>query len=182
MISHSDMAAEKRNPVVFLDIDGVLNRLEDKSSYLVNNVNTYGISKAIMENLKKFLTITGADVVISSNWRKYPDNGTWKFRGTYFPSPITKVENELAGFNVSRLPYDPKKKKWHKVDYVSTWLEANNDVTNYVVFDDSELVYWWDNQDIGSRFVEVHAHLGLTKAEFDYGLDVLGFRNVRFEV
>jgi len=52
-------------PIIFQDVDGVLNRYVDDSPML---------EKGLLKNLKTVIDRTGANLVITSQWRKYPDD------------------------------------------------------------------------------------------------------------
>lgn len=66
--------------ICFLDIDGVLTNVKDGSSYLCGNPSTYRISEKNLENL---LVVLEAEpetrVVVSSNWRRFDDDGKWSY-------------------------------------------------------------------------------------------------------
>ena len=54
-----------KNKIIFLDIDGVLNR----HSYYKHIV----IEEDLAKNLKKILDSTNAKIVLSTYWRGFPD-------------------------------------------------------------------------------------------------------------
>lgn len=72
---------DKKNLVV-LDFDGVCtSMLPDGGSYLCNPPSKYHWSKDCISNLQQLLSRASAEVVISTNWRRFKDGEGWMYRG-----------------------------------------------------------------------------------------------------
>ena len=72
---------DKKNLVV-LDFDGVCtSMLPDGGSYLCNPPSNYHWSKDCVANLQQLLAQASAEVVISTNWRRFKDGEGWMYRG-----------------------------------------------------------------------------------------------------
>ncbi|CAJ1387552.1 unnamed protein product [Effrenium voratum] len=64
-LESSDTPGAGRHPLLFQDVDGVLNRYVE---------GTPELDPALLRNLKGTLDSTGADLVLSTQWRKYRDH------------------------------------------------------------------------------------------------------------
>ncbi len=56
-------------PVIFLDIDGVLNT--ERTTERMRGI--LGIDSELVQNFKQILSVVDVDIVLSSTWRLYPD-------------------------------------------------------------------------------------------------------------
>lgn len=128
--------------VIFLDIDGVLN---GGSSELVPDENgdtlfvraCKNIDRYMLSNFCRVLIETGADVVVSSTWRK-----------RFAPSEIADIlvacgmPDELAGRFIGRtdelpVPYDlPDRTGKKRGLQIARWLKAHPGVTAFSIIDD----------------------------------------------
>lgn len=68
-----------KNPILFLDFDGVLNHEKMLRRWIRKTGDNDGIDVYSARALQKILDISGADVVISSTWRKYYTDEQLKF-------------------------------------------------------------------------------------------------------
>ena len=93
--------------IVFLDIDGCLTSIEDGSSFLLMNPDSYRISESRLELFLNFLEKTDANVVISSNWRRFPDDGYWIASETIrFKNHLPELKSILGKRYIGDLPHD----------------------------------------------------------------------------
>lgn len=135
-------------PVVFLDIDGVLNSTQFfkmKDTYPKSNPRSQLDSEAI-----SYLNeIADWNFVLSSTWRKFYDN-----------SEMNNMLDDM-GFNGTIIDYTPDL-NWQgsiRGNEIMVWMRENNlgDSKKYVIFDDdSDILYWQRN-----NFVHVDNHFGL---------------------
>jgi len=135
-------------PVVFLDIDGVLNstqffKMED--TYPKSNPRSQLDSEAI-----SYLNeIADWNFVLSSTWRKFYDK-----------SEMNNMLDDM-GFKGTIIDYTPDL-NWQgsiRGNEIMVWMRENNlgDSKKYVIFDDdSDILYWQRN-----NFVHVDNHFGL---------------------
>lgn len=145
MVGNVNVTAEK---VIFLDIDGVLN---DEGDRLKKGVY---IEDEMVARLKKIVEATGAQIVLSSSWRKaYFD---------YLENLENGVENNQAELNMLHdilKRYDLSISG--RTDYISSgpyarpaeiraWLATANDVKSFIILDDDDFWAWnW----LSDRFV-----------------------------
>ncbi|MBV8894765.1 MAG: hypothetical protein JO266_22780 [Acidobacteria bacterium] len=101
--------------VIFLDIDGVLNSKQTpnprKFPFIVDD--------ALLKRLKHLLQLTGARVVLSSNWR-YDPAGI--FSANHYGVPFIDTTPDLPG--------EPRCKA------ILDWLSRHKDVERFIVVDD----------------------------------------------
>lgn len=141
-----DINIEK--PIVFLDIDGVLNstRFFHRDNPLPKNDKRSHLDSSAINHLNE---IADWNFVLSSSWRKYHD--------------IDSINNMLSsmGFKGKILDYTPVLNWKGRVrgNEIAVWLGDNKmrDSKNYVIFDDdSDMLYSQRN-----NFVHVDNYFGL---------------------
>ena len=119
--------------LIFLDFDGVLNAY-DEGSYMTHTPDEYGPSKSICDRIIDLCEKTGSRIIISSNWRKFDDNGYYKFNKYYYSNPLPKVYHILGKYIVGTLP---PYRHTTKAEALIIWFEENNFVgEDWVVVDD----------------------------------------------
>ncbi|MBV9554882.1 MAG: hypothetical protein JO032_19040, partial [Alphaproteobacteria bacterium] len=100
--------------VIFLDIDGVLNSKQTpnprKFPFIVDPV--------LLARLERLIALTGAQPVLSSNWR-------------YDPVGMLAVEHFRIPF-IGAVPDEPDKSR---CDEIRDWLRAHPDVDRFIVID-----------------------------------------------
>lgn len=115
--------------VLFLDVDGVLNRTgtKERSPHM-----TLGIEPAKAEMVRRILRETGCHLVVSSTWRRYGDllHHLWQQIGCEW-------KDRWAG----NTPIIPRNKSGIHTDVVrgdeiQAWLDDNPEVTRFVIIDD----------------------------------------------
>lgn len=150
-------------PVIFLDIDGVLtNMTETPGSWLNHTPNEYGLSPSNVLELKTLIELTHAKVVISSNWRKFPLGGQWSFNGYTFTSPLSNVIDMLGDAFISTLP---PLRHCTKSESLLYWFNENNIdflKSKYVIFDDDP-DEGFAISDFKDHYIETDPEIGLTK-------------------
>lgn len=133
--------------VVFLDIDGVLNSLDDVishkkcdiwSHFLYNNVATNKV-----ELLQKIINQTNAKIVVSSSWR-YGFNTQYPLK-TIKRNLMVKVakkkmrvlRNKLSRYGMDifdTTPYDSNYK--YRGDEIREWLNNHPNTQKFIILDD----------------------------------------------
>lgn len=131
--------------IIFLDFDGVLNRLNDGESLLY-------LSKECVENLNVLIERSEAKIVISSGWR--------------IPYSISNLRQILinAGFKYPRCVIGTtpdlirKPRETCRGEEIDLWLKkTNKDVDSFVIIDDED-----DMEPFMDCLVQTDCNIGLT--------------------
>lgn len=146
--------------IIFLDIDGVLKRIQDR-----------GINPTLIANVKELVEKTGAKIVISSDW---------KHNGLEF---VKKYLIEIQEHIIDITPSLEIKKKFSdnfelfvpvpRGLEIKEWIERNTTmdmcIINYVIIDDSiDMLYTQKN-----NYVNVLQHVGFDKKCLEKALEIL---------
>lgn len=102
--------------VLFLDIDGVVNCATTSQRHR----GAIGIDPLMAFMVGKILLDTGAEMVLSSSWRHYPDSIKEVEQQVYKIRDVTPIAD--GGF---------------RGDEIRMWLEQHPEVTAYAILDDS---------------------------------------------
>lgn len=103
--------------IIFLDVDGVLNKIDD--SLVIQEENyIHRLNSALVENLQKVIQETGAKVVLSSTWRKIPES-------------VAFLENTIGPI----FSKTPVLRGW-RGEEIKQWIVENNFTGRYVIVDD----------------------------------------------
>ena len=160
--------------LIFLDFDGVCtSTLETPGSYLNHTQEEYGPSASCVSRLVKLCNDTDAKVIISSNWRKFEDDGKWSFNGTPVQNPLPTLKKMLKGYCIGSLPSDSH---MSKSSALLSWLDVHsNEVDSFVVLDDclSEGFQTVADYGICYKFVHTDAKTGLTDADCEKAYNIL---------
>lgn len=145
--------------IIFLDIDGVLNKAlvssgSEESDIL--EVKPYGwMNKSLVENLNEITTKTGAKIVVSSTWRRK-----------------TKEENQemLKAFGVTGevIGQTPHLGKYTvRGNEIKAWLVENKEVIGCWYWDFNQYVIIDDDSDMlleqANNFINTDPWIGLSK-------------------
>lgn len=101
-------------PVIFLDIDGVLNSARMDWS-------KFEMQPELVARMNDLVKRTGAYVVLSSSWRSNPN---W---------PQTMRD---CGLDFEFLDCTPRNSRGTRGQEIYSWLKKNRDITNYAILDD----------------------------------------------
>ena len=150
--------------IIFLDFDGVCtSTLETPGSYLNHSADEYGPSPGCIKRLIKLCEATNARIVISSNWRKFDDDGVWKFNNEHVRNPLPALKRLLGRYCIGSLPSTRNKTK---AEVLVEWLRlcTDEDDAEFVVFDDDLSEGLQDTTEFGiaSKFVHTEPTVGLT--------------------
>lgn len=151
-------------PILFLDIDGVLN----STSWAIRTEQrgVWGIDPDTIPHLQRIVDETGCEIVISSTWRithRLPDiRGALIKAGMRHPVPIvdkTPVlhSREPSGIYVAKI----------RGDEVQAWIDAIGFEESYVCLDDDADFH------PGQPLVRTSNYEGLTAADADKCIAIL---------
>lgn len=130
--------------LIFLDIDGVLNTLWTPIVDNMNPLIKWDPEKVYM--IREIVNITGADVVLSSTWRKYKDIATILFDMGLLDIVIGKTP-VIHGIDV---------KRGHEIQmFIDNMKEP---VDEFVIIDDDE-----DMEHLMNKLVHINYLTGLTQ-------------------
>ena len=105
--------------VIFLDVDGVLN--SDRTVRKTQGGYTF-VDNRQMKNLKHIINMTGAKVVLSSDWR---------YNGDYL-----ELEAELLKYGIRLYGFTPELPSCHRGMEIDCWLKEHSEVGDFVILDD----------------------------------------------
>ena len=110
------------NPILFLDIDGVLNsvdwaiakRQQEIAEHRPPTGGVFGIDPAAVVHLQRIVDETNCDIVITSSWRRI--HPVHEIRGLLYQAGL------LRGDTIGKTPSLYGLKRGHEVD---NWISAN---------------------------------------------------------
>ena len=139
--------------VLFLDVDGVLNsadslmNLPDGRRRKFHGV--WEVSPMLVERVLRVVERTGAKIVLSSGWRKFPQHLPVLTEAGLDIAYMTPFRPDLGGHERDRC------------DDIADWLADHPEVTRFAIVDDDE--------DAGSRhpdhFVRTDSYIGISGAD-----------------
>lgn len=148
--------------IIFLDFDGVLNTEQYQAWLAVEgkpNKDAWGplFDPHAVENLRKIIESTDAEIVISSSWRYIHRLGSlrmmWEVR-------------ELPGEILDRLPCGAS--YISRGEDIECWLNQHGQ-TDYVIIDDLNDFYPTQLD----RYVETNPIVGITEADATRAIEIL---------
>jgi hypothetical protein len=143
-------------PVIFLDIDGVLNneRWAKKMFSLTRETAAWELDPANIDALNRLIDKVDADIVVSSCWRVREDLAdvlvVWGL-----PRPIGRTP---------RLPGASRGEE------IAAWLLGHPDVEQFVIIDDDDDML----PEQKSRFVKVSGDVGFGWEQVNQALEIFG--------
>lgn len=142
---------ESKNRILFLDIDGVINKVG--SPVLINPEFVMNVSTLV--HYKKLR------VCISSSWRK--DKGIL---------PKIRFALRAAGFDAMfaehRLPFD-KTGMFNRVDYIASYIE-NHNIEYFIILDDVN--YSWSRKCLHNNWFRVNPFTGFDREHLEKALSM----------
>ena len=151
--------------IIFLDIDGVLN----SSAYRAQMGMRYFseiIDRRKMPLLKKIAEETGAQIVLSSTWRKFwnPGENQLDPAGQY----IHDIFREYGLWIHSKIPVLESN---GRNEEIQAWLDRHPYVDGYVILDDKD--FGWSDA-LRAHFVQTDlGGDGLEESQVQHAIDVL---------
>lgn len=145
--------------VIFLDIDGVLNRY----AFLGAPSTINSIEPELAGRLNKILLFTGAKLIISSTWRHLILNGHYDIHG--FGHMLRT--HGITAANVAGTTADDAVNRGRQI---RNWLRANIPWPNYVILDDDDEGMSYHEH----RFIKIDAREGLQDRHVEKAIEILG--------
>ena len=151
--------------IIFLDFDGVMDtayydHVLSKLRLLGNDTFGTVFDPNCVQNLKKIIDKTGADIVVSSSWKHfmtYKDFlDMWEFRG-------------LPGFVTDVTPTPDIRR--NRGDEIDAWLDECNVECQYVIIDDLDATNFNDHQ--LPRLLVVNPFNGLDESTAERAIQIL---------
>ena len=156
--------------VVFLDIDGVLNSVDDYEKFPQNKEKgfpAYDIFDRPLSLLKHLVNETDAVIVLSSAWRvgymhakENPSFNEGKNR-------FNAINNEFSRFGLSVFDVTPQLNGC-RGEQIQAWLDNHDDVESFVIFDDDA-----DMAHLIDRLVKTTYQSGLQRIHIDMARKLL---------
>ena len=140
--------------VIFLDIDGVMNSVQDGYSFTIETDKHFRLLKRIVDE-------TGAKLVLSSTWR-------------HFDCDVDVVENRLADFGMKLIGVTPWLVDSHidiqRGDEIRSWLQdCEEEIESFVILDDdSDMREFTD-----TNLVQTDCRIGLTEKDVGRAIAIL---------
>ena len=133
--------------VIFLDIDGVLNSIQDKFSWTIE-------TDIHFIRLKRIVEKTGAQIVLSSSWRM----------GN---SGRDIVHKRLQQFSMDFIDVTPIFNGQHRGREIADWL-SRHEVESFVILDDEG-----DMDELVNHLVKTDMNIGLQDGDVDKAINLL---------
>lgn len=144
--------------IVFLDIDGVLNKHDTKDKISWHT----GIDPELVPKLKRIIEATDAKIVLSSTWRR--QYGLADMRGF------------LAERGFEKAPFfDKTPVTGHRGTEIAKWLESCKFEGTFVALDDDRAV--GDShvpERVRANWIQTLEHEGLTDEHVERAIKILG--------
>ena len=150
-----DMEEQRRHaPVIFLDIDGVLNRTRSATHIRVDD--------DLVARLRQLLADTGAVIVLSTFWRHFQEYIAYVLHRHGVPAGVV-IGRTSGKSDASRLSADAgdTSNYANRAAEIRNWLAAHPTVTRFVIIDDRSSA---SDEGLAPRFVQTDAAVGLTDA------------------
>ena len=158
--------------VIFLDIDGVLNCATSKSFCHDDTCSIItGIDSDKVKRLAKIVEATGAEIVLSSDWK----DGWSKYYTSSKPSHAKYLDNHL--YKKGRLTIKDKtpstgRGSWFRGEEILTYLKLHQDIENYIILDDT-FFEDFDNENIIDHLIITDYKYGLTDENVKQAIEIL---------
>lgn len=154
--------------IIFLDVDGVLNTSNNILKEYKNGNDTTSsrihLDIDCVNNLKKIVDRTNAQLVLSSSWRK----------GGFYSATIKNLEYQLNSNGMILLDCTPIMPNATRGTEIKEWLKSKSKIykiDSYVILDDSE-----DMDDLINHLVKTTYDDGLTSDLISSTCDILNRR------
>ncbi len=150
--------------LIFLDIDGVLNR--NATREIAPSGCTF-IEDIFIARLKRICNHTGAHIVLSSSWRE-----GWYAREAERDDPwviadYEALEAKLYGCGLSFYDYTPMHTPGNRAAEILQYIEESAGVEDYVILDDLRL------EGVEAHHVRTHPKHGLTDEDVIRAIAIL---------
>lgn len=153
-------------PVVFLDIDGVLNR--------THGATHIRLDEDLVAGLRTIVQQSGCSIVLSTFWRGFESYVKY-ILGRQGIDPalfIGRTPGKADGVDSSSSAFD-EKQYVNRAAEIRAWLAANPDVTRFAILDDRPTA---SDEGLAPHFIQTRSDCGLTDADVQAALAVLAQR------
>ena len=171
-------------PIVFLDVDGVLNRHSTKPNAGVRECvlqREYSLTRhqgvveeAVVAAFARMLAATNAQIVVSSSWREGVASAV-AFADAIGLPPLASSPDIIH--RDWRTGWKPSSYRFHEIGW---WLDDHKRCTNYVVIDDHDFIPPDWKRPSPARFVKTNPERGLTNADLNRVCEILGRSDLAF--
>lgn len=149
----------KKEKIIFLDIDGVLKRVQDR-----------GINATLVANVKELVEKTGAKIVISSDWRYNGIDFIKKHLSDIQEhiidiTPSFEILNPTMNFDL----YMPVPRGFEIREWINKYMTIDHCVANYVIIDDSQDMLYTQKD----NYVKVLQNDGFDKKCLEKAIEIL---------
>ncbi|MCI0351534.1 MAG: hypothetical protein L0Z53_19090 [Acidobacteriales bacterium] len=152
------------SPIIFLDIDGVLNGFEGGPSTIPRNKSE--LSQECIGHFNRIIEATDAQIVITSYWRYYITGGHFSIFGFATLLRSHGVLGQLIGHtrDDKELPQDEREPRWTQI---ADWLHDNPGHGRYCILDDRADAFG------GRPGVQTNGSIGLTEKDASQAIEIL---------
>lgn len=152
--------------LIVLDMDGCVTSIED-GTYFNPDPKMYHPSSRIVDMLRKFCLENDVKILISSNWRKFDEDGVWKNSYGEYKNPLPSFRNQISDIYFDTLP---AVRHVNKSSTLAYWLDMNKDFNGkFAIFDD-DLKEQFQNTvdyDINKKFIHINPQTGITTSDLE---------------
>lgn len=151
------------NKIIFLDVDGVLNSQSYHLRCKLNDNSEWEIDEECVKNLKTIVDKTGADIVLSSTWRRMKDSHRLSIRLNMI---LDKYGLHISGKTPWLHGERPKEIK----TWLDNYISKGNGIKSFVILDDDFSVdeykkYGLENNVVKTSFYEENGGLRMEHVE-----------------
>lgn len=143
--AHPQSATGSPGSVLFLDVDGVLNRCG----------NLHDIEQDKVSLLRSIVMATGCSVVVSSTWRR-SERTLGRLVKVLREGGVSLLDSTPC---LDRVAADGSYVVTERGEEIQAWLDAHLGVTRFVILDDCT-----DMAHLGGHLVQTDSFTGLTEA------------------
>lgn len=156
-----------KNPLIFLDVDGVLNHREMLIRWVKKTGDNDALDIYSLRALQKIIDASGADVVISSTWRMF-----------YTDDALKALLLERGLKNINIIGQTPEAFYSRRGEDILRWLQENNvdeaQGTYLILDDDTDVGYF---PELKKHWVQTYYHEdGLRNRHVARALEILGVK------
>ena len=172
-----NLTSFKGKKIVFVDFDGVLTSQHEVPGSYVNWQSEYGISPACFDRLEEICIRTNAIVVVTSNWRRFDDDGRWSyctFDGIHAVKNQLPTLREMLGKRYAGTL--PKDRHINKSQALILWIQQHPEFDGqFVILDDDRSERFQDTaeHDISKHFILTNPEWGLTNDDIEKAVEIL---------
>lgn len=148
------------NKVIFLDVDGVLNRDSTKSR---DPAGFTGVDDELLGNLHELVSKSGAHVILTSTWKKDYTEKTPS--GMYLDNKLRQY-----GIEIADVTHDDQGKMSRRGSGINRYLNQNH-VDRWIVIDDD--IFMDYGNEIFNHLVLTNNKTGLSKGHVMVALEML---------